>query len=210
MGRFVRGPLPRPRRRRGSRKALDEDRSRPEDVSRAWENIRGTEPVVLAMLGRSKKARYFLHDRAPLLVRFLKEHAGESSFLPTMLNVLDNETLAVVHRETGRGFEVTISGVADNFQLHVLLEDELIGDPAQGWVVGERPDSEVVARARYPMTREPGGPFEPHQRSEHGAWSTTPGRGFGTRVSPLTSPSSMVCASSCSTRLRTRGNGLRG
>ena len=108
------------------------------------------------MFGRSQRARRFLHDRVPGLVGFLKEHAGENSFLPTMLDVLDDETLAVVHRETGKGFEVTISGVADNFQLHVPLEDQFIGDLAEGWLLGERPDSQVVARAAilWPASRD--------------------------------------------------------
>jgi hypothetical protein len=112
------------------RMVLAEEGERPPDVSQACRNIRLAETAVLAMLGRSNKARTFLHAREPFLARFLKEHAREHSFLPTMLDVLDNETLAVVHRETGKGFAVTISGVADIFQLHVSLEDELIGDPA--------------------------------------------------------------------------------
>jgi hypothetical protein len=33
----------------------------------------------------------------------------------------------------------TVSGVGDNFQLHTLLADRLIGDPTRGLLVGQRP-----------------------------------------------------------------------
>ena len=64
-----------------------------------------------------------------------------------MLRVLDEEIL-VLHPETGRGWKVRVRGVSDNFQLHTLLADALIGDPEKGFLPGRRPDPRIVAAAR--------------------------------------------------------------
>jgi hypothetical protein len=61
----------------------------------------------------------------------------------------------VLDRKTGRGFEVTISGVGDIGQLHLLLQDELIGDPAKGLLAGERPSALAVAGARDRLAPPP-------------------------------------------------------
>lgn len=53
--------------------------------------------------------------------------------------VLDDEPLIVLDPATERGWALTMGGVGDNFQLHTLLADRLIGDPAQGLLAGERP-----------------------------------------------------------------------
>jgi hypothetical protein len=72
---------------------------------------------------------------------------GNTSFLTDMLRVLDDERLVVLHPGEQKGFEVRISGLADNFQLHTLLMAELIGDPQAGWLPGAKPDPAVVAAA---------------------------------------------------------------
>ncbi|MGW2566078.1 hypothetical protein [Streptomyces sp. NPDC001537] len=53
--------------------------------------------------------------------------------------VLDDEPLLVLDPRTRRGYALTMGGIGDNFQLHTLLADRLIGDPEQGLVAGERP-----------------------------------------------------------------------
>jgi hypothetical protein len=65
-----------------------------------------------------------------------------------MLRVLDGEPLLIFHPEVRRGYRAEISGIADNFQLHTLLSDALVGNPAEGRLPGERPDPRVVAAAR--------------------------------------------------------------
>jgi hypothetical protein len=51
-------------------------------------------------------------------------------------------------RASARNDQDRISGVADNFQLDVLLAAALIGDPEQGWLPGSPPDPQVVAAAK--------------------------------------------------------------
>jgi hypothetical protein len=61
--------------------------------------------------------------------------------------VLDDEPLIVLDPAARKGYALTMSGVGDNFQLHILLADRLIGDPGQGLVAGERPDRSWVEAA---------------------------------------------------------------
>lgn len=61
--------------------------------------------------------------------------------------VLDDEPLIALDPATARGFRLTLGGVGDNFQLHTLLADRLIGDPAEGLLPGERPEPAWVAAA---------------------------------------------------------------
>ncbi|PWU50633.1 hypothetical protein DLE60_18215 [Micromonospora globispora] len=77
--------------------------------------------------------------------------------LDGLLEVLDDEQLVVLHRPSGRGFEVTISGVGDNFQLHTLLAATLSGDPAAGLLEGVAPDPSWVAAATDGPLQSDGG-----------------------------------------------------
>jgi len=105
---------------------------------------------VIAHLSQSKQLRSVARARPELLQRSLEVNAaaGRGSFLTDMLRVLDDERLIVLYPGEQKGFEVRISGIADNFQLHTLLAGELIGDPKAGWLSGEKPDPKVVAQAR--------------------------------------------------------------
>jgi hypothetical protein len=105
---------------------------------------------VIAHLSRSKELRAVARSR-PELLRLSEEvnaASGRGSFMTDMLRVLDDERLVVIHPGEQKGFEVRIGGIADNFQLHTLLAGELIGDPDQGRLTGERPDPAVVELAR--------------------------------------------------------------
>jgi hypothetical protein len=104
----------------------------------------------IAHLSRSKPLRALARSRPELVQWSMEADAlkGETSFLTTMLRVLDDAALTVLHPGEQKGFEVRISGLADNFQLHTLLADALIGDPEQGLLGGQKPDPRVVAAAR--------------------------------------------------------------
>ncbi|MFC5663035.1 hypothetical protein ACFP3U_08570 [Kitasatospora misakiensis] len=62
-----------------------------------------------------------------------------------LLATLDDEPLLVLHRPTGTGYLLRMDGLTDNFQLHTLLIEELVGG---GHLPGTRPDPEVVALSR--------------------------------------------------------------
>jgi hypothetical protein len=79
--------------------------------------------------------------------RALADSVPRAHWLDGLGAVLDDEPLVVLDNATERGYRLTISGVGDNYQLHTLLADRLIGDPGQGLVPGERPTPEWVAAA---------------------------------------------------------------
>jgi hypothetical protein len=136
------------------------------EEGQAWLSLRPMCLGAIAMLGRSPRARQqgrateSLSDRAG----YLAGRHDQVSFLHMMLQVVDNEELLVLHPETKRGYRVRISGIADNFQLHLLLADALVGDPAKGLLPGQRPDPRTVAAARDQ-------PVDPQARSAQGVFN---------------------------------------
>jgi hypothetical protein len=100
---------------------------------------------------RSKAARKAVRAQEGM-VKDVEEfrHFGDrpEALLSVVLDVLDDEELVVLHPGTGRGYRVAISGITHNFQLHTLLADALVGNPAEGLLPGRRPDPRVVAAAK--------------------------------------------------------------
>ncbi|WP_346535341.1 hypothetical protein [Micromonospora sp. DPT] len=127
-------------------------------ITQAWFTVNDWIPSLLLPL-QQKRVRQALPERARLTeaAAAMTEHAEDAPWLLGLLAVLDDEQLVVVHRETGRAYSVTISGVGDNFQLHTLLAATLIGDPAQGLIGGERPHHAWVAAATDGELAPPGG-----------------------------------------------------
>lgn len=103
----------------------------------------------IAHLCKSKRLRAAARGRPDILhlSRDIDRATGQKSFLTDILRVLDDERLVVLHPGEGKGAEVRVSGLADNFQLHTLLADALIGDPGAGKLAGTRPDPATVAAA---------------------------------------------------------------
>lgn len=89
----------------------------------------------VAHMSFSKRLRQSFPHKAELLDlsnqvdQFL---GGSRSFLTKMLLVLDDEPIIVIDPAQRKGYRLTIGGVADNFQLHVLLASQLIGSPKKG------------------------------------------------------------------------------
>jgi hypothetical protein len=100
-------------------------------------------------LSQRKDVRAMLPERPRLTAAIdaMRERIGTAHWLYGLLLVLDDEPLIVLHRATGRGFRVTISGVGDNFQLHTLLAAALIGDESRGMLPGQRPSAAEIAAA---------------------------------------------------------------
>jgi hypothetical protein len=118
----------------------------------AWAHVSLNSFVMgaIAHLSKSKSLRTAARASAELAgaSKALDAETGNTSFLSVMLRVLDDERLIVLHPAERKGFAIRISGIADNFQLHTLLADAVIGDGAIGFLGGEKPDREVVAAAR--------------------------------------------------------------
>ncbi|MBO0796205.1 MAG: hypothetical protein J2P36_35380, partial [Ktedonobacteraceae bacterium] len=126
------------------------------------EEVPALEPLctaALAVVMRLSSVRTAIcHDAA--FVSALTSTTGYSSAadcLSTLSQVLDNEEIIVLHPGLKCGYRIRIRGVSDNFQLHTLLADALIGDPNQRWLPGQRPDPRVAAAANngpFPLPGE--------------------------------------------------------
>ncbi len=117
-------------------------------LAEGWFTCNGwVQPVLY--LSQRKDVRASLPERARLLAatEAVAEQFSAAHWLRGLLLVLDDEGLIVLHRLTGRGYRVTISGIGDNFQLHTLLAANLIGDELRGMIPGQPPTPEEVAAA---------------------------------------------------------------
>lgn len=104
----------------------------------AWDALDLIYMPLIAMLSQSPQARRMAkeHERyAPALEAYINtapiSHGG-ADWLWKMQQVLDDEELLVIHPSEGKGFKVRIGGIADNFHLHDLLAQNLLGNPAEG------------------------------------------------------------------------------
>ncbi|WP_329279946.1 hypothetical protein [Streptomyces sp. NBC_01451] len=127
---------------------LGADRHEATRLALAWCSVEEWQPPALAVLCRSVEVRR-RHASAVLPacrdLAVLERH--DLKCLAYALAVLDDELLIVLHRPTGTGFEVRISGIGDNFQLHTLLAHVLVGG---GHVPGSTPSAESVRLATAP------------------------------------------------------------
>lgn len=114
----------------------------------AWGALDLFASAVIAVLARSSDARRRARPELLKRARAVADLHERAKFLAEMLRVLDDEILLVLHPESGRGWKVRVAGISDNFQLHTLLADALIGDPEKGLLAGRRPDPRVAAAAR--------------------------------------------------------------
>jgi hypothetical protein len=127
-------------------------------IAEGWFTVGEWIPGLLVPLQRKDIRRALPHrDRLTVAAEALREHIGTAHWLYGLLCVLDDETLIVIHRATGRGYQVTISGIGDNFQLHTLLAATLIGDPEQGLIPGTPPEPRWVSAASDGESEPPGG-----------------------------------------------------
>ncbi|MFI7400942.1 hypothetical protein ACIBW9_10700 [Streptomyces sp. NPDC049541] len=75
------------------------------------------------------------------------DRSQRAAWVGQLAAVLDDEPLLVLDPRTRRGYALTMGGIGDNYQLHTLLADRLIGDPERGLVAGERPARSWVEAA---------------------------------------------------------------
>lgn len=139
---------------------LRSDESR--QAAEAWFTIDQWVPGLLLPLQQavSRKAlarNESLRERLTAATGATTELFDGSHWLYGLLMVLDDEKVIVLHRSSGRGYELTIGGIGDNFQLHTLLAAHLIGDPARGMLEGTPPDPVWVAAATDGPDLQPAG-----------------------------------------------------
>lgn len=111
-------------------------------------------PAATLLQNRDVRIGFPLRERLAAAVATVAPLRPDLECLVRLLAVLDDERLVVLHRPTGRGYEVTIGGVGDNFQLHTLLAAALSGPDADGLLEGVRLDPSWLAAASD-------GPLEP-------------------------------------------------
>ncbi|MEU2429981.1 hypothetical protein ABZ611_10755 [Streptomyces sp. NPDC007861] len=112
-----------------------------------WWTLPQWEMASVAVLN-AKAVRQGSGGKAGLLARVerVAEASGhEFKCLAYALRVLDDEPLVVLHRESGTGYAMRMSGLGDNFQLHTLLAGALI---AGGQVSGDAPSAREIAVCR--------------------------------------------------------------
>ncbi|MFD7258160.1 hypothetical protein [Streptomyces sp. NPDC059874] len=80
-----------------------------------------------------------------LVERVAEASDHEFRCLAYALRVLDDEPLVVLHRDTGTGYALRMSGIGDNFQLHTLLAGVLIGGKH---LPGQAPSPQEIAVCR--------------------------------------------------------------
>lgn len=121
----------------------------------AWDALNTFWPASIALLSQSVDARNSAKDLFDAAAR-LKEHHEAGYWLWFMLSVLDQEPLLAIEPSTGLGMAGSMSGIVDNFQLHVLLMEAFpqrgfwrrrrvsrrVGDVARG--VGPQETSDSV------------------------------------------------------------------
>lgn len=105
---------------------------------------------IIAMTSRSKDLRVKFKQETGFLANLekLTGMTAGAEYLLMMWRVLDDEDIVVLHPAEKRGYKIRISGIADNFQLHVLLADAVIGDVQDGWIKGNKPAPEIAAAMR--------------------------------------------------------------
>jgi hypothetical protein len=119
------------------------------ELTDAWSLAELRAMPVMSILQLSPRVRTALPGRERLIAALgtVLDERADLELLAGLLRVLDDERLIVLHRPSGRGYEVVIGGIGDNFQLHTLLAGALCGPAADGLLEGVRPDPAWVRAA---------------------------------------------------------------
>lgn len=120
------------------------------DAAQAFGSLQWLSTAALAILSRSKALRAQFKANGDLVqaIARLAELGLELPCFHEMVSILDDEELVALHPALARGYLIRIAGIGNNFQLHTLLADALIGNSEQGWLPGERPSPRVAALAK--------------------------------------------------------------
>ncbi len=100
-------------------------------------------PAVTVLL-REPEFRLAATPEFVLRMGLLAQHQAGAYWVFALTSVLHDEVLRVYHAESGRAFDVEVSGVADNFQLILLLAEAM---QSLGIEVDEAPSEEAISVA---------------------------------------------------------------
>jgi len=135
------------------------------------------QPVLFLSQRKDVRAGLPGRDRLLAATEAVARQLNAAHWLHGLLLVLDDEPLVVLHRPTGRGYRVTISGLGDNFQLHTLLAAHLIGEESRGMIPGKPPTPAEIAAASDGDLTPPGGIKGNFNLADaYGAWIWNEGR----------------------------------
>ncbi|GHC80226.1 hypothetical protein GCM10007079_19030 [Nocardiopsis terrae] len=104
-----------------------------------------------------------LHAELVAIANQLSDLLTEFDQLRALLRMAEVTSALVMDRHSRRAFRVLFDGIGDNFQLHTLLADALIGPRGQG-LPGEPPDPRWTASFRD-------GPVDPAAQTVWGWWN---------------------------------------
>ncbi|NUT35558.1 MAG: hypothetical protein HOV79_21100 [Hamadaea sp.] len=110
------------------------------------------QPVLFLCQRKDVRRALPQRERLTRAIEAMADYVETAHWLKGLLHVLDDEPVVVLHRATGTGFRLRISGIGDNFQLHTQLAAHLIGD-----VPGEPLSPAEIAAADDGDMMPPGG-----------------------------------------------------
>lgn len=117
------------------------------------------EPGVRAHIRRDPST----HAELVAIANQLSDQLDEFDEVRALLRMAETSSALVMDRASGRAFRVRFDGISDNFQLHTLLADALIGPHGQG-LPGDAPDPRWTASFRD-------GPVDPAAQTVWGWWN---------------------------------------
>ena len=115
-------------------------------LAAAWSRLPDLLDDALALLADSIDVRRMA--RAIPGLRDAARAVPQAAELAGVLAMPEEEVWLVIHPAARAGYRVTLDGVADIAQLHVLLADALTGDPGDGYLSGRRPGDVALDACR--------------------------------------------------------------
>ena len=133
-----------------------------------WWTIRRHGLAAKTMLSESNVRSHLrsdpsLHAELVAITNQLSTLLTEFDQVRALLRMSEASSALVMDRHSKRAFRVLFDGIGDNFQLHTLLADALIGPNGQG-LTGEPPDPRWVTSFRD-------GPVDPGAQTVRGWWN---------------------------------------
>ncbi|TNE49476.1 MAG: hypothetical protein EP343_11525 [Deltaproteobacteria bacterium] len=112
----------------------------------AWRSLGKLFPTVINVCSYDKEARRDALSRRSMrdAVQELQGVFPDIHHLHTFLEMMNEETLIVLHPQRQQGFEVVVSGICHMQEFQPILEATLHGDPDEGWLDAPRQSQAVL------------------------------------------------------------------